>query len=229
MRVEKIDVIKNILVGNDEIAQGNQARFQEAGVFAVNVMASPGAGKTSLITRTIEALRSDLRVGVIEGDIAGSIDTEAVLSAGAADALQINTGGNCHLEANMVQKASDRMNLDALDLLFVENVGNLICPTNWSLGEHMRLCLLSVPEGHDKPIKYPQIFAVSDAIIVNKIDLLPWVKFDTPFFYDSVRALNQTAPIFEVSCQTGQGVEAWIAWLRARRQAAFALEGTSVG
>ena len=229
MRVEKIDVIKNILVGNDEIAEGNQVRFQEAGVFAINVMASPGAGKTSIITRTIAALQDELSVGVIEGDIAGSIDTEAVLAAGASDALQINTGGNCHLEANMVQKALERMNLEALDLLFVENVGNLICPTHWSLGEHMRLCLLSVPEGHDKPIKYPQIFAVSDAIILNKIDLLPWVNFDSAFFYESVRALNPDAPIFEISCQTGEGVAAWIDWLRAKRLAAFTLEGTSVG
>jgi hydrogenase nickel incorporation protein HypB len=220
MHVEKIEVIKNILVGNDEIAEGNRARLKESEVFAINVMASPGAGKTSLITQTIKTLEGELAVGVIEGDIAGSIDTESVLAAGALDAIQINTGGNCHLEANMIQKALDRMNLDPLDLLFVENVGNLICPTHWSLGEDMRLCLLSTPEGHDKPIKYPQIFAVSDAIILNKIDLLNWVNFNSAFFYDAVRALNPTAPIFEISCQTGQGMPAWIEWLREKRQSA---------
>lgn len=216
MEAVKIEVVKNILVGNDQIADDNRARLDAAKVFAVNVMASPGSGKTSLITRTIDALQDELCVGVIEGDIAGSLDTEAVLGAGAQDAVQINTGGNCHLEANMVQKALDHFDLEHLDLLFVENVGNLICPTHWSLGEHLRLCLLSTPEGHDKPIKYPQIFAVSDAIIVNKIDLIEWVNFDVGKFYHAVRALNRRAPIFEISCRTGQGIPAWIEWLRQK-------------
>lgn len=213
MSVHHVPVVKNILVGNDVMAERNRARLDAAAILTLNVMASPGAGKTSLIVSTIAALQNRACIGVIEGDIAGSIDTETVLNAGAADAIQINTGGSCHLEASMIHKALDSMTLDQLDILFVENVGNLVCPTHWSLGEHLKLCLLSTPEGHDKPIKYPQLFAVSDAIVVNKIDLLPWVNFDTPFFYEAVRALNPHAPIFEVSCRTGEGLAAWTEWL----------------
>ena len=218
MDVKTIDVVKSILVGNDQIAEINRDRFKAANVLAINVMASPGAGKTSLITRTIKALQGQMRTGVIEGDIAGSIDTESVLAAGASDAVQINTGGNCHLEANMVQRALDSLDLTQLDLVFVENVGNLVCPTHWFLGEQIRLCVLSTPEGHDKPVKYPQIFAISDVIVLNKIDLMEWVNFDRGFFYDSVRALNRKAPVFEISCRTGQGMSNWIAWLRGQRQ-----------
>jgi hydrogenase nickel incorporation protein HypB len=216
MAVEQVKVVKNILTGNDQVAEKNRRRLDDAGVFAVNVMASPGSGKTSLITQTIAALGPRLRIGVIEGDIAGSIDTETVLAAGAADAVQINTGGGCHLEANMVGAALDNFDLAQLDLLFVENVGNLVCPTHWSLGEHLRLCLLSTPEGHDKPLKYPALFESSDVIVVNKIDLLQWVDFDRAQFRAWVRALNPTAPILELSCRTGEGVPEWADWLAGR-------------
>jgi hydrogenase nickel incorporation protein HypB len=216
MSVEKISIVKNILVGNDEIAIGNRTRFDEAGLLAVNLMASPGSGKTSLIVRTMAALRGRASIGVIEGDIAGSIDTERVLAAGAADAVQINTGGNCHLEANMIQKALGNMDLSGIDLLFIENVGNLVCPTHWSLGEHVRVCVLSTAEGHDKPVKYPEIFASSDVIVLNKIDLIELVDFDRGFFYDSVRALNSDAEVIELSCRSGEGVERWAAWLEKR-------------
>jgi len=214
-----VPIGKRLLDGNDQVAAANRRRFDAAGVLAVNVMASPGAGKTSVIIRTLDALRDRVRVGVIEGDIAGRIDADRVLAAGAAAAHQINTGGNCHLEAHMIAQALDALDLSAVDLLFVENVGNLVCPTHWALGEQLKLCVLSTAEGHDKPVKYPEIFAASDVIVLNKIDLIELVDFERARFYESVRALNQAAPIFEVSCRTGAGVDAWAEWLRAQAPA----------
>ena len=226
MPVQQIKMVKNILAGNDQLAERNRQCFQSAGILAVNVMASPGAGKTSLITRTIEKMQETLRIGVIEGDIAGSIDTEKVLEAGATDAIQINTGGNCHLEAGMIQKALENFDLTSFEILFIENVGNLICPTHWSLGEHIKICLLSTPEGHDKPIKYPEIFTLSDAILLNKIDLIDWVDFNRDSFYQSVRALNPDAPVFEVSCRNGEGIDDWVAWLREKKSTYTPLRAT---
>ncbi len=213
MNVRTVQVIQNVLASNDDLAARNQERFNQAGVLAVNVIASPGAGKTSLIVRTIAALQDRARIGVIEGDIAGSIDTEKVLTAGAEDAVQINTGGNCHLEAHMVDQALNRLELSQFDILFIENVGNLVCPTHWRLGEHIKMCLLSTAEGHDKPVKYPEIFAASDVIVLNKIDLIDLVDFDRDFFYTSARALNPNAPIFEVSCRTQVGIGEWAEWV----------------
>ena len=221
MSVTTIQIGKNVLASNDEAAAANQARFRQAGVLAINLMASPGAGKTSLITRTIAALAGRLRVGVIEGDIAGSIDAEKVLAAGAGAAVQSNTGGSCHLEAPMVRQALDQLDLSQLDLVFIENVGNLICPTHWALGEQIKLCLASAAEGDDKPIKYPEIFAVSDVIVLNKIDLIEFVDFERAAFYPPVRALNDRAPIFELSCRTGSGLADWANWL-ANQHAAHA-------
>jgi hydrogenase nickel incorporation protein HypB len=216
MPVRTIQIVENILANNDELAALNRQRFDEAGVLTINVMASPGAGKTSLIVRTIDELKGRARVGVIEGDIAGSIDGERVLAAGAAGAVQINTGGSCHLEASMLQRALDHLELPALDVVFVENVGNLVCPTHWELGERIKLCILSAPEGHDKPVKYPQLFAASDVIVLNKVDLIDFVDFDRDFFYDSLRALNQDAQVFEISCRTGEGVEEWAEWVLSK-------------
>jgi hydrogenase nickel incorporation protein HypB len=217
MTVQHVTIVKSLLASNDRIAERNRARFRAAGVLAVNVIAGPGAGKTSLIVKTLEALRDRARIGVIEGDIAGSIDAEKVLAAGASDAVQINTGGGCHLEADMIERALDELNLSRLDVVFIENVGNLVCPTHWALGEELRLCLVSAAEGHDKPVKYPEIFMVSDAIGLNKIDLIDLVDFDRAFFYESVRALNRTAPIFELSCRSGAGLAAWVDWLWQQR------------
>lgn len=217
MSVQTVKVVKNVLAGNDELAARNRARFRDAGVLAVNVLGSPGAGKTSVIIRTIAALQGRARIGVIEGDIAGSIDAGKVLASGARDAVQINTGGNCHLEANMVQRALDDLDLGQLDIVFIENVGNLVCPTHWALGEQVRLCIASTAEGHDKPVKYPDIFAASDAVVLNKSDLAELVDFDCDFFYRSLRALNTHAPVFEISCRTGAGVAEWVAWLQAQR------------
>jgi hydrogenase nickel incorporation protein HypB len=183
---------------------------------ALNFIASPGAGKTSLIARIVPALRGRARVGVIEGDIAGSLDAERALAAGAVAAVQINTGGGCHLEAHMVAQALAGLDLPGLDLLFIENVGNLVCPNHWALGEHLKVCLASTAEGHDKPVKYPEIFAASDVIVLNKLDLLDYVDFDLSAFYHAVRALNPTAPVFEVSCRSGAGLPAWADWLVAQ-------------
>ncbi|SHK33110.1 hydrogenase nickel incorporation protein HypB [Rhodothermus profundi] len=207
-----IQVARRVQADNDALARQLRQRFNTAGVHVVNLIAAPGAGKTSLICRTIEHLRDRYRIGVLEGDIAGSIDTRQVLAAGACDAVQINTGGTCHLEARMIADALQQLNLKALDLLFIENVGNLICPTHWDLGAHHTICLVSAAEGHDKPLKYPAIFARSDAVILNKIDLAPLCDFDRSSFYRHLRALTQ-APVFELSCRTGEGLTPWITWL----------------
>ena len=220
MSVRTVKIVQNLLAANDQVAEQNRRRFRDAGALAVNVIASPGAGKTSLIVKTLQALRGRASVGVIEGDIAGCIDTEVVLRAGAADAVQINTGGSCHLEAGMVQQAMADLEIGSLDIVFIENVGNLVCPTHWKLGEEIKLCLSSAAEGHDKPVKYPEIFAASDVIVLNKIDLVEMVDFERSFFYESVRALNREAPIFELSCRAGTGIGLWTDWLLDCRYAA---------
>jgi hydrogenase nickel incorporation protein HypB len=212
----EVAVVERILSANDRVALENRKLLDEKGVVAVNVMASPGAGKTSLILRSIEALRGRLRVGVIEGDVAGRVDADKVIEAGAP-AVQINTGGGCHLDAPQVQQALAQLPLDEIDLLFIENVGNLICPTEFKLGEHANIMIANVPEGHDKPIKYPAMFTAVDALVLNKVDLMPYIDFDADAFRTAFRALNAEAPLFEVSCKTGQGIEAWVEWLAARR------------
>lgn len=228
MSLHTIKVVKNLLAGNDQVAARNRQRFLDVGVVAVNVIAGPGAGKTSLISKTLQLLRGQAQIGVIEGDIAGSIDAEKVLAAGAYEAVQINTGGGCHLEANMVQQALDDLDLPQLDFVFIENVGNLVCPTHWALGEQIKLCLLGAAEGHDKPLKYPEIFAVSDVIVLNKIDLIELVDFERAAFYEAVRALNRHAPIFELSCRTGVGMAAWVDWLLSQRPPDLVLSANNV-
>ena len=225
---ERVPVVKSLLAGNDELAERNREQIVGAGVLAVNLIASPGAGKTTLILRTLEALIGDLQVGVIEGDIAGSIDAERVQGAGARDVVQINTGGGCHLEAGMVQAALGDLSLDQLDVLFIENVGNLVCPTHWALGEQHKVCLVSAAEGHDKPVKYPEIFAASDLILLNKVDLIEHVDFDRSSFYDALRPLGAGGRVLELSCRTGEGLGAWVEWLRERATAVRA-QSSSVG
>jgi hydrogenase nickel incorporation protein HypB len=217
--VKLVTIGERLLANNDQVAARARRRLDEAGVLAVNIMAAPGAGKTSFIGGTLRALNGRARVGVIEGDIAGSIDAEVVLAAGACDAVQINTGGNCHLEAEMVDRALDDLDLDQIDVLFVENVGNLVCPTHWDLGEHVKLCLVGAAEGDDKPMKYPPMFAGANVVVLNKIDLIDFVNFDREFFTKSVRALNPVAPLFEVSSRTGFGLAAWADWLLTQRAA----------
>lgn len=207
-----LPVMEEILSANDLIAEQNRAMLDEHGVVAVNVMASPGAGKTSLILQSIEALAGHLRVGVIEGDIAGRVDADKVAETGTP-VVQINTGGGCHLDAPQVRNALLRLPLGEIELLFIENVGNLVCPTAFALGEHINMMIANVPEGDDKPIKYPGMFAAVDAIVLNKIDLMPYIDFDLEAFRTAVRALNAGAPLFKVSCKTGEGIEAWMEWL----------------
>jgi hydrogenase nickel incorporation protein HypB len=208
----KIPVLENILSANERLAAENARVLSGTGVLAVNVMASPGAGKTSLIVQTINTLGDRTRIGVIEGDIASRVDADTIEALGIP-VVQINTGGTCHLDANMVQGALDQLPLDDLDLLIIENVGNLICPTDFALGEALKVMVASIPEGDDKPYKYPAMFAAVDAIVINKIDLLPYVDFDLEGFRKLVTGLNTDVQVFEVSCKTGEGVKAWADWL----------------
>jgi hydrogenase nickel incorporation protein HypB len=210
---QRIAVVEKILGANDRLAEENRRRLDGAGVFGLNLMASPGAGKTSLIERTLAALVPELRVGVIDGDVATSIDADRAAAAGAT-AVQINTGGECHLDATMLQGGLDALDLNALDLLLVENVGNLICPAAFALGTHQSALIASIPEGDDKPYKYPTMYRGVNALVINKIDLLPYVPFDLAYFRRGVELLNPGLVTFEVSCRTGQGLEDWVKWLR---------------
>lgn len=211
----KIPVVQQILSANDQIASENRAVLDANGVFVVNLMASPGAGKTSVILATAARLPTDVRAGVIEGDLASSIDADAVAARGLP-VVQINTGGNCHLDAPMVRSALAHLPLPSIDLLFIENVGNLVCPAGFKLGEDINVVVASAPEGHDKPYKYPGMFAAGDAVLLNKSDLLHVFDFDVPYFARGLRMVNAAAPLFPLSCRTGDGLDAWLDWLVAR-------------
>ena len=209
----RISVGQSIVKLNDERSLANRRRFDELGLVCVNVLASPGAGKTSVIVRLAQALRGrGLAVGVIEGDVASSIDTEKLRSLGFA-AEQINTDGGCHLDAAMVGRALDRLGVRGPGFLFIENIGNLICPTQFHLGETLRLVVASVPEGDDKPMKSPGVFETADAVALNKIDLLDHVDFRLDAFTAGVRTTNPHAPIFPLSARNGQGTEELVEWL----------------
>lgn len=210
---QRISVVENILNANDRLAEENFARIEAAGVFSINIIASPGAGKTSLIEKTLPLLRGKLRVAAVDGDIATSIDTDRAAAAGASAAVQINTGGDCHLDAIMLRGALDQLDLTQFDLLIVENVGNLVCPANFKLGTHKTVLVASVPEGDDKPYKYPGTYRGVDALVVNKIDLLPYVDFRMEYFTQGVQVLNPNVTTFPLSCRTGEGLTAWVAWL----------------
>jgi hydrogenase nickel incorporation protein HypB len=205
-------VLEGILSANDGLAAENRARLDAAGVFALNLMASPGAGKSSLIEHTIRELSNRLRLAVVDGDVATNIDAERAAAAGAA-AVQINTGGGCHLDAVMLQSALAELPLDQIDLLLVENVGNLICPTSFQLGTHRSVLIASVPEGDDKPRKYPAMYRGVDVLVINKIDLLPYVPFNMDAFRRGVEILNPGLVTLPLSCQTGEGLDAWLAWV----------------
>ena len=209
---QTIPIVENILSANDRLAAENRARLDGAGVFAINLMASPGAGKTSLILATLEALAGRLRLGVIEGDLAGSIDADKAAAAGIP-AVQINTGGECHLDAVMVRGALDSLPLGQIDLLIIENVGNLVCPAAFQLGSHLNLLIASIPEGDDKPYKYPGMYRGVQALVINKTDLLPYVPFKMDYFRRGVEALNPGLATFLLSCRTGEGLPAFADWL----------------
>jgi hydrogenase nickel incorporation protein HypB len=213
----EVPVVRDILSANAQVAQENRATFAAAGVLVLNLMASPGAGKTSVILATAARLPRGVRPGVIEGDLASSIDAEAVAAQGIP-AVQINTGGGCHLDAPMVRAALPNLPLHDLDLLFIENVGNLVCPAEFDLGADLAVVVASVPEGHDKPYKYPGMFASADVVLLNKCDLIQVFDFDVEYFRRGLAMVNPEAPIFQISCRSGAGVEAWMQWLLQHRK-----------
>jgi len=208
----EIKVLKDILNANEQIAERNRQLLDSQGVFAVNLMSSPGAGKTSLILETIKRLKGKTRIGVIEGDVSSSLDAETIGKEGVP-VIQINTGGGCHLDANMLSNALDNVPLQDIELLLIENVGNLICPAEFALGEHKKVLVSSIPEGDDKPFKYPLMFHKADAVLINKTDLLPYLKFDIQAFSQAVKGINEKVEIFQISCATGQGIQEWVSWL----------------
>ncbi|MFO7773828.1 MAG: hydrogenase nickel incorporation protein HypB [Dehalococcoidia bacterium] len=213
--MKKIEVMQNILEANETIADRNQQLLGKHKVFAINIMSAPGAGKTSLILQTLRKLKTSLNVAVIEGDVASTVDAEKVQSEAKA-VVQINTRNmpeSCSLMAAMIELALKGLPLDEIDLLLIENVGNLICPSEFALGEHRRVVISSLPEGDDKTTKYPLIFIDADVVIINKMDLLPHVDFDIAAFRSSIEGLNPEAEVFQLSCKTGEGIERWCSWV----------------
>ena len=211
----EIQVMEDILGRNDAIAAENQAIFAKKGIFALNLMGSPGAGKTALLEKTMAALKGDLRLAVIEGDLFTSKDADRI-AAYDVPVIQINTSGGCHLDAAMVQKVLQQLDLAALDLLIIENVGNLVCPAEFNVGEAAKAVVLSITEGDDKPLKYPLVFKESAITILNKVDLLPYTNFDMVAAKKDIAKIHPQVPVLEVSCTTGQGLDRWYAWLRQK-------------
>lgn len=210
-----VPVVRNILQANERIAAENRRRFDEAGMYVLNLMSSPGAGKTSLLEKTIEALSGRIGIAVIEGDLQSSYDAERIQSKGV-QAVQINTDGGCHLDGNMIQIALDSLDLSPVDLLIIENVGNLVCPAEFNLGEHDKIMILSVTEGDDKPLKYPLMFQLCSVLLVNKIDLLPYTDCNMGKIHERARQLNGNQKVFEISCRTGEGFAPWLAWVESK-------------
>lgn len=221
----KTVVMEGILDANDALAQANRAQFDQAGTYVVNIMSSPGSGKTTILERTLEALHSRLRIGVLEGDVQTSLDADR-LSRFGVPTVQINTGsewgGGCHLDANMVRCGLPSLPLQNIDLLFIENVGNLVCPAGFGLGENVRVIVASITEGEDKPLKYPHMFRCAELVLVNKIDLLEYLDFDLPQFQRNLDAVNPNVPRILLSARTGQGIEEWCAWLIAQQRKSLA-------
>jgi hydrogenase nickel incorporation protein HypB len=210
---QSVTVVEKIMDANDQVAALNREKMDQAHLFSLNVMASPGSGKTSMILQTIKTLSPQFRIGVIEGDTAPvTIDADKIIAAGMP-AVQINTGGNCHLDAMMVRRGLEELKLDDLDLLILENVGNLVCPASFNLGTHANILVASIPEGDDKPYKYPAIYRGLGVLIINKIDLLPYVDFNMDYFRKGVEMLNPGLLTFPISCKTGEGVKDWTTWL----------------
>jgi hydrogenase nickel incorporation protein HypB len=209
----KVSVVRNILEANERIADQNRALFGENRLFVINLMSSPGAGKTSLLERTIDALKGELRIGVIEGDIQSTHDAERVAKKGIP-VVQINTGGACHLDGNMIRDTFHEFDFKEMDLLIVENVGNLVCPAEFKIGEDFKVMILSVAEGDDKPSKYPLMFHESKVLLVNKVDLLPYVDCSVEKIREDALRINPNLHVFEISCKTGEGLEPWYNWLR---------------
>ena len=218
MTVKILTIKEDILGVNDEIARKNRSLLDENGILMLNIMSSPGAGKTSMILETLKRFKDRARMAVIEGDIASSIDADKVSLLGVP-VIQINTAGGCHLDANMIEKALNNLPLQEIDILLIENVGNLVCTAEFALGEHKRVMLLSVPEGDDKPYKYPLMFTEADVVLVSKADVLPHFDFNMESFVKAVTALNVKARVLPVSARTGAGMDAWLAWLEEQLKA----------
>ena len=214
----RIPIVEKILGSNEQIAEHNRTQFDQENILALNFMASPGAGKTSLIEHTVKNLASQLKIAVIDGDIATSIDADRAAQAGAT-AVQINTGGECHLDAVMLREALPQIDLSQIDLLIVENVGNLVCPASFKLGTHISVLIASTPEGDDKPYKYPGMYRGVDALVVNKIDLMPYIDFNMEYFRQGVEILNPNLITFPLSCRTGEGIDHWLEWVTAQIKA----------
>ena len=208
----KIKLNKQILDKNEECAAGNRAFFDENNIFCLNVISSPGSGKTTILSRTITDLEEEIKIGVIEGDIKTDTDAEKIRSTGA-EAVQIETQGSCHLSAEQVAKALGQIDAKSMDVIFIENVGNLVCPSDFNLGEQGRVVVLSVPEGDDKPIKYPGTFAKADVVLINKMDLLDYIEFDMDKVIHDIRVVNKEAKVFHISATTGEGLDDWYDWL----------------
>jgi len=209
----RIKVFTNILKANENIAQKNREIFNENKVYAINLMSSPGSGKTSLLERTLKALKDELRIAVIEGDLQTTKDAQRIERYNIP-VVQINTEGACHLDANMVDSVLQSFNFKEIDLFVIENVGNLVCPASFELGEDDKVVMVSIPEGDDKPIKYPVMFRKAKVLLVNKIDLLPYTNFNMSKIKEDALNINPNLKIFEISCLTGEGLEAWFVWLK---------------
>lgn len=214
----QIPVVRNVLEANEKLADQVRARLDAGKILALNLISSPGAGKTTLLERTLADLSGEFRMAVIEGDLQTDNDARRVAATGA-QAVQINTEGGCHLNSSMILQALDNLSLDGLDILFIENVGNLVCPVEFDCGEDAKIALLSVAEGDDKPEKYPLLFNLARAMLLNKIDLLPHVDFNVQRARNFATRLNHDLAVFEVSCRNGEGLDGWYDWLRAMRQA----------
>ena len=212
MTARILTIKENILGANSEKAEINRKLLDSRHIQMINIMSSPGSGKTSLILRTIDRLRDKFRIAVIEGDIASSIDADKIAQQDIP-AIQINTGGGCHLDAQMIKKALDALALDRIDLIFLENVGNLVCPADFDLGAHKNVVILSIPEGDDKPHKYPIMFVEADVVLVNKIDVLPYFDFKLSTFPEIIGGLNPSAKVFPISAKTGEGMDSWFSWI----------------
>jgi hydrogenase nickel incorporation protein HypB len=213
----RVDILENLLSENDRVAEANRSAFDGAGVRAVNLMSSPGAGKTALLKRTLRQLGASMRIGILERDIATSLDADELDGEGASAIAVVNTsagfGGECHLDAVMVRAGMTRISLADIELLIIENVGNLVCPAEFAVGEHARAMVYAVTEGEEKPLKYPVMFRAADVVVVNKIDLLPHLEFDLDKFLSNLKAVNPTAQVIQASARTGAGVDEWCSWL----------------
>ncbi len=211
---ESVEVLNSLLDANDHQAAHNREHFARHGVLAVNLMSSPGAGKTALLEATVDRLRDAMSIAVVEGDLETENDAERIRRKGVP-AVQISTGSACHLDAHMVHDALHELSLDGVDVVFIENVGNLVCPASFDLGQHLNVTLLSTPEGHDKPAKYPVMFRSADLVLISKSDLLPLLDdFDPAYATRCLRELASEAPVLELSARTGAGLDAWVSWVR---------------